>query len=105
MMYQFFPVFVTGQSLPISNDDEAMLSASQRYIKASVAIEESDHMIFVGPDRRHYHEGLLPSLPAIDSHDVVGNPEGFHLHLELPNLTCVGCDEAEFADVKLLHLL
>jgi hypothetical protein len=32
MMYQSFPVFVTGQSLPISNDDEAMLSASQRYI-------------------------------------------------------------------------
>lgn len=62
-------------------------------------------MIFVGPDRRHYHEGLLPSLPAIDSHYVVGDPEGFHLHLELPNLTGVGCDEAEFADVKLLHLL
>ncbi len=62
-------------------------------------------MIIVGPDRRHYHERLFPSLPAIDSHNVVGDAESLHFNLEFPDLTRVRCNEAEFADVKLLHLL
>ncbi len=99
------PVLVTGQSLSVSNDDEAMLRACQRYIKASVAVEESDHVIIVGSDGRHYHEGLFPSLPAVDSHDVVGDAESLHFSLEFPDLTRVRGDEAEVADIKLFHLL
>lgn len=82
-----------------------MLCAGQRYIKAPVAIEESDLVAIVGSHRRHYHERLFTTLPAIDCHYVVSDTEMFHLHFQMTDLALIRCDEAEFADVKLLHLL
>ena len=81
-----------------------MLRAGQCYIKAPVAIEESDLVIIVGSHCRHYHEGLLSALPAIHCHYVLCDTEMFHFHFQLADLALIRCDEAELADVKLLHL-
>jgi len=95
------PYTVTLQGLSVTDDNKTVLGASQGDIDSAVAVQESNTLLIITSDCRHYHEFFFTPLPAVDGLYVFFNAQGLHLALDLKNLALIRCDEAEFLNIVL----